>query len=189
MLVFAPECLGPPLGRPDIWGQPSSGGCLIHMWCLRWGESKASLSWDCKTKCLFSALGFSHGVGWFLENEPPKRIPGGKQHNLGSCMLTLLTYSVGGTDHGLSQIEGEGTKIPSLNGTSIKEFGAMFSNHHKCSLNLRFCPQTIVTLKEGVLTRDPHGLSEDTDSRACYTLLHAKCPGLLLYLSSGKWPE
>lgn len=101
-------------------------------------------------------------------------------------MLKLLSYSVGGTDDGLSQIKGEGTKIPSLSGTSIKEFGAMFSNHHKCSLNLRFCSQTIVTLKEGVLTQDPHGLSENMDSGPCYTLLHAKYPGLPLYLLSGK---
>ena len=28
-------------------------------------------------------------------------------------------------------------------------------NHHKCPLNLRFSPQTTVTLKEGVLTQDP----------------------------------
>lgn len=58
-------------------------------------------------------------------------------------------------DHGVSQMEGEGAKIPSLNGTSIKEFGAMFSNSHKYPLDLRFCPQTMVTLKGGVLTQDP----------------------------------
>lgn len=160
MLVFAPECLGPPLGRPDIWGQPSSGGCFIHMWCLPWGESKAILSWDCRPSASSLPWASRRVSAGFWRNEPPKRIPGGKRHNLGSCMLTLLTYSVGGTDYGLSQIKGEGTKIPSINGKSIKEFGATFSNHHKCSLNLRFCPQTIVTLKEGVLTQDPHGLWE-----------------------------
>lgn len=31
----------------------------------------------------------------------------------------------------------------------------MLSNHHKSLLNLRFCPNPIVTLTEGVLTQDP----------------------------------
>lgn len=57
-------------------------------------------------------------------------------------------------NHGLSQIQGEKTKIPSLIRTSIREFGAMFSNHYKYSLNLKSCPQTIIILEEGVLTQD-----------------------------------
>jgi len=90
--------------------------------------------------------------------------------SLGSCISTLLSYSVGWSSHGLNQIQGEETKTSCLNWRSIKEIGAMFYNHHKYPLNLRFCPQTIVTLEEGVLTQGPWIC---VLSPSC-TLLHAK---------------
>lgn len=59
------------------------------------------------------ALGLSRGVGWVLENEPSEE-------------SALLFYSIGWSSHGLSQIQGQGAKTPSLKGRSIREFGAIF---------------------------------------------------------------
>lgn len=50
-------------------------------------------------------------------------------------------HSVDWNCQGLSQIQGEGTKIPSLNRRNDKESGAMFYSHHKCPLNLSCAPK------------------------------------------------
>lgn len=158
----------------NIWGN-----CLLellhsHIWCLGWDEPKADLSRDCRPSAsswLLVPLGFTQGVGW--EMSLPRESGG----SLEVVYRPFCLNPIGWSSHGFSQIQGEETKTSCLNWKSIKEIGAMY-NHRQCPLNLRFCPQTIVSLEEGVPTRDPWLC---VLSPSC-ALLHAKWPGLPWYL-------
>lgn len=161
----------------NIWGN-----CLLellhsHIWCLGWDESKVISAGTADQvpprgpSCLWA----SHRVlaGFWGMSLP--RESGG---SLEVACRPFCLNPVGWSSHGLSQIQGEETKTSCLSWKNIKEIGAMLYNHRQCPLNLRFCPQTIVSLEEGVPTQDswPCVLSP-----SC-ALLHAKWPGLPWYL-------
>lgn len=65
--------------------------------------------------------------------------------------LTLLVGEV----MALARLKGRRQRPLVSTGGVVKKLGPCWYNHRKCPLNLRFCPQTIVTLKEGVPTQDP----------------------------------
>lgn len=160
-LVLAPQCRGPQLGRLEHLGAVTIGR-LLHSH-IAWDESAADLSQDCTPSSprglsrlgLVTACWLGSGK-WAFQ---------GNQH--------FCYNSVGWSSHGLSQIQGQGAKTPSLKGRSIREFGAIFYTHPNALLDLSFWPQTTVTLKEEVLRQDP----QIRIPSPSYLVLQAKCPG------------
>lgn len=128
--LFAAQCLGPQLGRRERPGQPSSGGCFTHRSDAWAGMSERLVS--AETADQVPLCGLSWVLAGFWGMSLLRELGG----SLGSCISTLLLYSVGWSSHGLGQIQGEGTKTPCLHWRSIEAIGAVFYNHHKCPLNL-----------------------------------------------------
>lgn len=93
----------------------------------------------------------------------------GEGRGLGSCMWVLLSHSVVGAVIGLSRFKRR-DKDPFFQWDKYQRIWGHGFQPPQCSSDLRFCPHSVVTLKEGALTQDPWIWTLSPS----YKLLHAR---------------